>query len=253
MVTQQIQQNNELFRSKIYNDIVFVFFNNKENDFLISGSEQNRILSTFLNRLSKDFDIKVVVLHGPTGQFDRDNYFEVFKSWTEIRQYSNTILKICNEFDQILFKLAKADTIFVSALSGRWDLGFFALSLACDYRIATDDFIVQQPNTKLGYILRDSGEFFLSHIIGALKAIEVIASSEDIKAAALLKLKLIDTIVPSGTLITSSLQFAKEINCKYSSELKDQKQYKVENLREYLDFKNRRLFDFITGKSKRDE
>jgi len=46
---------------------------------------------------------------------------------------------------------------------------------------------------------------------------------------------------------------SKEINCKYSSELKDQKQYKVENLREYLDFKNRRLFDFITGKSKRDE
>jgi enoyl-CoA hydratase/carnithine racemase len=247
MDIQKIKQLNETFTCTRFDRVLLVSFKN-QNEFLFSDIQKNETLLTLLNRAIQDSDIKIIIFHGPTEQGDSDNIFEVFESWSEIRQYSNTILKLCNTLDQFILKLVETDKIFISALDGKMEFGFFTFSLACDYRIVTDNFTVQQPKTKVGLILRDSAEYFLSRIMGALNTIEIIASDRDIPANELLDLGLVDQVVPSGQsqLISNSFKVVENLACAPFSALKKLKKYPVKELEDFLEFKNRRLLDFIS-------
>jgi enoyl-CoA hydratase/carnithine racemase len=252
MYTQDMEQCNEVFESKRYDNVLSISFNNRL-DFFISECEQNAILLTFLNNLLQEPDIKVVILHGPAEQLDK-SYFEVFESWSEIKQHSKTILKICNDFDQFILNLVNTDKIIVSATAEKTELGFFTLSLACDYRIVTDNFTIQPPKTKCGLILRDSAEYFLAKIMGTLKTIEFTTLDRDINAKEMLQLGLIDQIVPSddqSQLMNSAIKKADDFACFSPLELKKLKKYQANKLIDYFKFKNRRLLDFITNKVNR--
>jgi enoyl-CoA hydratase/carnithine racemase len=246
------EQYDTFFETRKYKNILCISFKDML-DFLVSESEQNKSLSTFFNSLRYEPDVKVVIFCRSFEQFDACSDLEVFNSWKEIREYSNTVLNICNQFDQFILKLIDTDKIFIMTLTGKTDFRDFTLALACDYRIATNDFMVRQPETKLDLILKDSSEYLLSSIIGELKTIEIMASGNDIDANELMTLGLVDEIVPCDqpTLMDSSLQAAEKFERLPASRLKRLKKYSANELANYLEFKNKRLLDFITHKTSR--
>jgi 3-hydroxyacyl-CoA dehydrogenase/enoyl-CoA hydratase/3-hydroxybutyryl-CoA epimerase len=91
----------------------------------------------------------------------------------------------------------------VAAVHGACAGGGYEVTLACDYRIATDDPATRigLPETTLGLIPAWGGCTRLPRLIGAEKAAEVILKGKLYSAKEALKLGLVDEIAPRDQLI----------------------------------------------------
>lgn len=244
MNTMEIEQNNDVFESKRHGNILLVRIKRYHN-FLFGGNGHNTDCPTLVDRLLYEPDIQFVFFLGHADQPDIDRYLGECKSWADIRVHFNKVFNLCSEFERLILQLIKMNKIFISILTGGMDFGTFSFSLACDYKIATDDFFVYPPNTKLGILLRDSGEFFLSRSMGPMKTIEYITSDKTHQAHQLLTLNLVDQVVPHNELTTGLLEMADTITSADRSK-RLSKKYQHRHFEEYLEYKNKHFSKFLS-------
>jgi 3-hydroxyacyl-CoA dehydrogenase / enoyl-CoA hydratase / 3-hydroxybutyryl-CoA epimerase len=104
---------------------------------------------------------------------------------------------------QIFNRLADLKIPTVAAIHGACAGGGYEVTLACDYRIASDDPATRigLPETTLGLIPAWGGCTRLPRLLGAEKATEVILNGKLYSAQEALKLGLIDEIAPRDQLI----------------------------------------------------
>src|SRR5881296_2987011 len=103
---------------------------------------------------------------------------------------------------QVLNRLAGLKIPTVAAIHGASAGGGYEVTLACDYRIASDDPATRigLPETTLGLIPAWGGCTRLPRLIGAEKAAEVIAKGKLYSAQEARKLGLVDGIAPRDQL-----------------------------------------------------
>ena len=121
---------------------------------------------------------------------------------------------------------------------------FLNISLACDYRIAADNTVFQNPCLEYGLVPKGGGAFFLSKILGVSKAYKMMLSEEDVRAEEALKLGLVDEVVPLAELQDTALKVAGQFARKPVSSLRCCKRllnYSFKDLREYLEFETEEL------------
>lgn len=156
-------------------------------------------LNDVLNRVKNDDEVKTVVI---TGQ----GLFSVGASVEEIWQISsegNTekareLLTKANDIVNAIQDLGKPT---IAAIERFCLGGGNEIAMACNYRIATEDTRLGQPEIKLGIIPGMGGTQRLPRLINLRKALSLLVSGEMIDAKQAKDLGLIDEVVPKGTLL----------------------------------------------------
>jgi 3-hydroxyacyl-CoA dehydrogenase/enoyl-CoA hydratase/3-hydroxybutyryl-CoA epimerase len=112
------------------------------------------------------------------------------------------------EGQRIFGRLADLKIPTVAAIHGACAGGGYEVTLACDYRIASDDPATRigLPETTLGLIPAWGGCTRLPRLIGAEKAAEVISKGKLYSAQEALKFGLIDEIAPRDQLLDRARQ-----------------------------------------------
>jgi len=247
MVTQNIEQDNELFKSKQRKNVALVSFKAISIESLSSLEEKQKLLSYF-DYLSCNPSIKTVILRSPNTSLDKNNFLGSFHLWSASKTSSYEMLRICRTFDQIMLKIIESNKLFISAQSGKVIFPFFGFSLACDYRVVAENFVLQNPEVKVGLIPKGAEAFFFSRILGPSKTIEILLSDKDINAYELLRLKLVDRVVSFNKLRHTALETARNFASKPVTSLLGVKRlvnYSLNDLNSYLEFENEQLFKFL--------
>ena len=99
----------------------------------------------------------------------------------------------------------------VAAIHGSALGGALELALACHYRIAAPSARCGLPEVKLGILPGAGGTQRLPRIVGAEKALELIASGEHVPARAALDMGLLDELVDGEAMRDGAIAFARKV------------------------------------------
>jgi len=101
----------------------------------------------------------------------------------------------------------------VSAIHGTAFGGGLEIAMACHYRVAVPSAQVGQPEVKLGIIPGAGGTQRLPRLAGVVKALEMCAQGDPVKAPDALQHGIIDRII-EGDLLEGAISFAREMLAK---------------------------------------
>ncbi len=124
------------------------------------------------------------------------------------------------------------------------------VSLACDYRIVTDNTVFQKLHLELGLVPKGGCTFFLSKMLGMSKAAGILLSSKDITAQEAMRLGMVDKVVPLDKIEETALKVAQYFTQKPARSLTGVKRllnYPIDDLRNYLEFENEELFKIVAS------
>jgi 3-hydroxyacyl-CoA dehydrogenase/enoyl-CoA hydratase/3-hydroxybutyryl-CoA epimerase len=110
------------------------------------------------------------------------------------------------EGQKVFNRLAALNVPSVAAIHGACAGGGYEVTLACDYRVASDDPATKigLPETTLGLVPAWGGATRLPRLVGAANAAEVILKGKLHGAAEALKLGLVDEVVPKEQLLEAA-------------------------------------------------
>jgi len=249
MMKQTIEQENELFKGRQFTSVALVTFKTVSMEWLSSLEKKEKLLSYF-DQLAHNTSIKSVIVQSPNESLDKKGFFEQFEAWSNSKIYDDVFYRIFRAFDQIMLRIINSKKLFISAQSGKVIFPFFGLSLACDHRIAADNFIVQNPEGMVGLAPKGAVAFFLTRALGPSKTMELLLSQKDIGAYELLRLKLVDSVVPFNKLRHSALERANKLTSHPDTELAGVKKlvnYSMKDLADYLEYEDEQIFRTLSS------
>ena len=235
------------FSTEQTNEVVFIRF---EGDLLfrITDLSARDAMLDYLDHVSENDSIKVIVIISSSSKSGIEEYFEFYQRLSKSRWDQNTIHRLCNVVDQFILKIMDLNKIVVHANSGRVISLFLNISLACDYRIIADNTLFQNPYIELGLVPKGGGPFFLSKMLGPSKAYEILLSNDDLTADEALRLGIVDQVVPLNELEGAALEVAHRFALKPVQTLAGIKRllnYSVKDLKGYLDLENKELLKIV--------
>lgn len=123
------------------------------------------------------------------------------------------ILKVVQGGQEIINSVEDLKMPTIAAIHGACMGGGCEFSLACDYRIATDDSSTKigLPETQLGLIPGFGGCVRLPKLIGVQNALDIILTGKSVNADKALKLGLIDKKTHVAQLEEKAIEYAHEI------------------------------------------
>jgi enoyl-CoA hydratase/carnithine racemase len=108
-------------------------------------------------------------------------------------------------------RLARLQVPTIAALNGLAFGGGLEITLACDFRIATEGARFALPEVGIGIVPGAGGTQRLPRLIGVTKAKELILTGRRIDAGAALEMGLLSQVVPSGSLMEEATTLAREV------------------------------------------
>ncbi len=132
---------------------------------------------------------------------------------------SGTELARKNQYD-VFDKIARADKPFIACINGYALGGGLELALSCHIRYASENAVLGLPELSLGIIPGYGGTQRLAEIIGKSKALELILTSETIKAEQALNLGLVNSVQPLSNLIPFAIERLNIIFTKSQSSIR---------------------------------
>jgi len=212
--------------------------------FRATNLKAKSVILDYLDQVSRTDSIKVVLIVSYPKKSGREEYFEFFNQVANAVIDFNAVYKLFHAVDDIILKLKEINQIVIHVESGNVLPLFLNISLACDYRIAADNTVFQNPCLEYGLVPKGGGAFFLSKILGVSRAYKIMLSEEDLGAGEALKLGLVDEVVPLAELNDTAIKVAGRFARKPVSSLRCCKRllnYSYKDLREYLEFETDEL------------
>jgi len=237
----------DLFSTEQIDEIVILRFK-EDLLFRITDLSVRDAMIDYLDSVSENDSIKVIVIFSSPKKSGIEEYFEFFQKLSKSTWDENTIHRLCNVVDQFILKIMNLNKIVVHANSGRVISLFLNISLACDYRIIADNTVFQNPYIELGLVPKGGGPFFLSRMLGLSKTYEILLSNEDLTADEALRLGIVDQVVPSNELEGAALEVAHRFALKPVQTLAGIKRllnYSAKDLKDYLDLENKELLRIV--------
>jgi len=205
-------------------DVSYAFFSGKRIEDIIVLSfkeslihhgtdlDDKALLVDYLERVSKNDAIKVVLIIGAPEKIGREEYIEFYRQHLQLQSGlgQTGCAKLYNAVNQLILELVGFNKMVIHADSGKLISFYMNISLACDYRIIGDNSVFQNPYLDLGLVPKGGGAFFLSRILGPSKASKVLLSDKDISADEALRLGIVEQVVPSNELNEAALKTARD-------------------------------------------
>ncbi|MCL5076920.1 MAG: enoyl-CoA hydratase/isomerase family protein [Actinobacteria bacterium] len=148
---------------------------------------------------------KAVVIHG--GE-------KIFAAGADISEFGGPAeaLEISSLFHSALDSIAEIPRITIAAINGYALGGGLELALSCDFRVASSDARMGQPEILLGIIPGGGGTQRLARLIGVSKAKEIIFSGRQVTAEDALGLGIVDRVCEPKTAFEAAYQWALEFS-----------------------------------------
>ena len=244
---QHLDENCYFFSAEKVEEVLILRF---LNNFLPRSTDLNArdTVLDYIDRVSKNDSIKLIMIIGSPVKKGRDEYIEFFQQVLKSKMGLNAIHRMCNVVNQFILKIVDSNKFVVHVNSGNVISLLLNISLACDYRIVADNTIFQNPYFELGVVPKGGGAFFLPKMLGFSKAYEILLSARDITAQEALRLGIVDKVVPFHELEEVSLKTAKGFGQKPAHLLSGIKRlinYSIKDLEDYLKVENEMLLRIV--------
>jgi enoyl-CoA hydratase/carnithine racemase len=198
----------------------------------------------YLDRLSKNDSINVIVIVSSSEKREQKDYFDFYSQLLKSKFDLNSFYRLCNVIDQLILKIVGLDKFVIHVTRGDVISLFFNISLACDYRIIADNTIFHNPYLEVGLLPKGGGPFFLSRILDSWKVYEVLLIKREITAQEALKLGLANKVVSVDELEPTAIEVAKnfkKVPLRTLSGIKKLKNYSIHDLNRYLELETEEL------------
>ena len=171
------------------------------------NSELMREMKEALREIEGDTSLKVVIVTG--GE-------EIFCAGADIGEIKDcttapAAYRHSREFQILFDQIEGLPKPVIAAVSGYALGGGFELTLACDFRIASETARFGLPEIKIGAFPAGGGTQRLPRLIGAAKAKEMIFTGDPIGADEAQSLGLVMKIVPKERLMEEAKSFASKL------------------------------------------
>ncbi|KMT66850.1 fatty acid oxidation complex subunit alpha FadJ [Catenovulum maritimum] len=204
---------------------------------VLSRQTMNEI-QTILNEVEKNQQIiGVVLVSGKPDSFIAGADIKMISACKTL----NDAEELAKEGQSIFSRVEKAPVPFVAAIHGLCLGGGLEFSLACHYRVATDDDKTQLglPEVKLGLLPGSGGTQRLPKLVGIQNALDMMLTGKQVRAKSAYKMGLIDDLVPQSIL----LETAKALILNPNSDTKSVKRSIINKALENNSFGRGLLFD----------
>jgi len=241
--TSSFNVGHNLFSGKKNGTIAILSFKERPLTRVASLSDK-KALFDYLDLISSRSEIKVLLIRGAPVKMGYEDYKAFYRRMIHSGMNQEHIERFFNAVSQFVLKLVGLNKMVVHADSGKVILLYMNISLACDYRIITDNTVFLNPNLKLGLVPKGGGVFFLSKILGSRKTSEILLSGEDITAAEALELGIVDKVVPVNEFSEAAIKAAQvyvEKPANYLSGIKRLLNYDIRTLADCLETENELL------------
>ncbi len=166
------------------------------------GLKLRTAIKDAFEKAQTDKQIKAIVLTSST---------KLFCAGADISEFGSEKTFSTPSLPDLVNFIDQSDKLVIAAINGIALGGGLELTLACDYRIAAHDVKLGLPEVTLGLIPGAGGTQRLPRLIGAKKALQMIASGEPILANEAQKIGLVDLIAEQGDFLTHAINYAKEL------------------------------------------
>ena len=148
---------------------------------------------------------KAVVVHG--GE-------RIFAAGADISEFGGPAeaVEISALFHSALNSIAEIPRITIAAINGFALGGGLELALSCDFRVASSDAKMGQPEILLGIIPGGGGTQRLARLIGVSKAKDIIFSGRQVIAEEALELGMVDRVCDPKSAFEVAYQWALEFS-----------------------------------------
>lgn len=238
----KLEVRNPFFSTKQIENAVMLRF---EKNVLIHSTnfDHRDTLHDYLDQLSQDKTIKTLVIRSSSEQAGCEEYTKFILNACA-RSETFDIQRYCNFINQLILHIMDLNQIVIHAARGNVIAVFHNISMACDYRIATDDTIFCNPYLDLDILPKGGGPFFLSKMLGTGKAYEVLLSRE-ITAARALQLGIIDRMAAQDKfeeMILETVRFFGDRHRRLLTGMKRLMNYHRRDMEAYLELENQEVY-----------
>jgi enoyl-CoA hydratase/carnithine racemase len=216
----------------------------------------------YLDRVSDCDAIKAIIISFPLEKCGSDEYLAFFLDAghekrsspfriAEQRQARYEIARFCNVVNQVILKIIDLNKIVISTCQGSVVSLLLNVSLACDYRIVADDTVFCNTYLEIGMLPKGGGPFFLSKMVGPVKAYEILLLHKEISAPEAIKYGIVDQVVPLEKLEEAALEIAHRFGRLHSRSLSGMKRlvnYSSKDLEEYLEIENKYIAGIVDSR-----
>ena len=167
-------------------------------------------LDIVMDTVYKDSIIKSVIITGAGSK--------AFVAGADITEFNDLnkeqSMNLAKRGQDVFFKIENCPKPVVAAVNGFALGGGCELSMACHFRVASDNAKFGQPEVNLGLIPGYGGTQRLTQLIGKGRAIELLISGNLIDANTALKYGLVNYVVPAAELTDKVRSILSVINSK---------------------------------------
>jgi enoyl-CoA hydratase/3-hydroxyacyl-CoA dehydrogenase len=193
---------------RIEEPIAWIYLNRPERLNALN-MEMIKELSQVLDELELNDKVRVLIITGTGRAFSAGADITAFQG---ITPFLGAVY--VRRFQELFNKIELYTKPVIAALNGYTLGGGLELSMACDFRIASELAELGQPEINLGLIPGAGGTQRLPRLIGEGKAKEIIYTGERIPAKEALNLGLVNKVVPHDELLNEARRFALKLSEK---------------------------------------
>lgn len=167
------------------------------------------LLRGALDEASTDASIRSVLVAGAGGHFCAGA--DLRQTFADDPAFLDRLEVYMDAFHAVVRAVVQCDKPTIATMDGA-AVGFGAdLAFACDLRIAARSAYAQEKFVDIGLMPDGGGTFWLPHLVGTARAMQMILLAERVDAAELHRLGVVVEVVDSAALKEASLRLAKRI------------------------------------------
>lgn len=187
---------NESFYSAIkINDVLVLSFHEKPLLYMLDQHIKQDLLDV-LDTANRCSDIKAILLKESPCKMVAQEYISFYKKMNNSGYEQVPLERMYNAINQLILKLVDLNKVVIHADSGNVIHLFMNIGFACDYRIVANNTVFQNPNIDLGIVLKGTGAYFLTRMIGTTAASKFLFSQNELTAVEGHRLGIVDEVVP---------------------------------------------------------
>ncbi|SMO70829.1 enoyl-CoA hydratase-related protein [Melghirimyces algeriensis] len=182
---------------------------NRPKVFNAFNVKMNQELTSILNEVSKDSEVRAVLIFGEGKAFcsgqdlnDRsDSDMENISLGESVRKRYNPMIQAITSMEKPV----------IAAVGGVAAGAGCSLALACDMRIISDKAKFVEAFIRIGLVPDSGSSYFLPRLVGFGRAMELLMTGRDIQAEEAVQIGLANRLVPHDQLEEESVQFAEKL------------------------------------------
>jgi 3-hydroxyacyl-CoA dehydrogenase / enoyl-CoA hydratase / 3-hydroxybutyryl-CoA epimerase len=185
-------------------------------EFDLVGEKVNKLSAPIMARF--DEVLKEVAASGVKACILMSRKPNIFIAGADIEEIKNLTTKeafrsAIGQAHGIFNRLEDLKVVTIAAINGACLGGGCEMSLACDYRLASDDKSTRigLPEIQLGIIPGFGGCVRMPRVIGLQAALDIILAGKSVDAKKALKIGLVDEAIPAALLEKRAFDFAREV------------------------------------------